>query len=68
MTIGGAWTRQIFTVVKGMFPKTIVGIREMKRCGIKVDPKNDCIWFCERPIPFVSKVSLPTENSHQLVQ
>jgi hypothetical protein len=68
MIIGGAWTRQTFTVVKGMFPKTIVGIREMKRCGIKVDPKNDCIWLGERPIEFVSKVALPTENSHPLVQ
>jgi hypothetical protein len=68
MCIGGAWTRQIFTVVKGMFPRTIVGIREMKRCGIKVDPKNDCIWFGERRISFVSKVVLPTENSRQLGQ
>jgi hypothetical protein len=70
INLQGIWTRQIFTVVKGIFPKVIVGIRQMKRCGIAVDPARDCIWFGDRMVPFVSKVmSLQDqENGKQLVR
>jgi hypothetical protein len=70
INLQGAWTRQTFTIVQGIFPKVIVGIRQMKQSGISVDPLNDCIWFKNRSIPFVSKVILPMdqENSQQLVR
>jgi hypothetical protein len=70
INLQGVWTRQTFTIVKGIFPKVIVGIRQMKQSGISVDPLNDCIWFKERSIPFVSKVSPPIEqkNFRQLVR
>ena len=66
----GILTNQTFTIVRGIFPKIIIGIRQMKRCDIVVDPMNDCIWFKNRPIPFVSKVMLPKdqENCSQLTQ
>jgi hypothetical protein len=64
----GIATQQVFTVVRGIFPRIIVGIRQMKRCQISVDPKYDCIWIKNNRIPFVSKV-VPVsdqENEFQL--
>jgi predicted aspartyl protease len=70
INLDGVSLRQSFTVVSSIFPKIIVGIREMKKCGISVDPKNDCIWVKGKVIPFVSKVLVPIQekqgNFHQL--
>jgi hypothetical protein len=68
LNMNGVHTKQVFTVVRGIFPRIIVGIRQMKRCHISVDPKNDCIWIKNSRIPFVSKV-VPVsdqENEFQL--
>lgn len=48
--------RQTFTIVKGMFPRVVVGLRQMKSCQVVVDPSNDCLWIRGNRIPFVSKV------------
>ena len=71
MVLEGVKTLQEFTIVKGIFPKVIIGIREMKRCNVAVDPKNDCVWIGNNKIPFVSKVqslSSQQENCRQLVR
>jgi hypothetical protein len=68
--LNGISMRQEFTVVKGIFPKIIVGIRQMKRCKIAVDPTNDCVWVENHAIPFISKVESPNEqkNGKQLIR
>jgi hypothetical protein len=69
VTLNGTVMHQEFTVVEGFFPKVIVGIRQMKRYNIAVDPSQDCIWVGEVLIPFVSKI-VPIqdqENERQLV-
>jgi len=68
INISGIWTRQIFTVVQGLFPKIIIGIRQMKKSNIVVDPRNDCIWIEDKRAPFVSSVRPleEQENGNQL--
>ena len=48
-------------VVDKLFPKVILGIREMKKMNISVVPKNDCITVDKQMILFISKVR-ETEN------
>ena len=70
MSLNGCHMRQTFTIVRGLFPKVIVGIRQMKRCNIMVDPGNDCVWVGTRRVPFVSKVQSidEQENGWQLIR
>jgi hypothetical protein len=56
VTLNGCHVQQVFTVVNGIFPKAIIGIREMKKDNMIVDPGNDCLWVGKIQIPFVSKV------------
>lgn len=70
--LGGRRMEQTFTIVNGLFPRVIVGIREMKRCQITVDPAGDCAWIRGNRVPFVSKVhTLQAQtqgNGRQLVR
>jgi hypothetical protein len=70
LLLQGVLTRQIFTIVRGIFPKVIVGIRQMKKSQIAVDPKNDCIWISNKRVPFVSKIDSieDQENCQQLAR
>jgi hypothetical protein len=68
ISLGGKVMHQMFTVVNGIFPKIIMGIRQMKQHNIAIDPKNDCIWVGDQPVPFVSSI-IPVndqENEKQL--
>ena len=48
---------QRFSVVRGLFPKVIVGIRTMKTLGIVLDPaKNGILVNGNVRVPFVSKI------------
>lgn len=67
--VGGCHMRQTFIVVKGMFPRAIVGIRQMKRNDVLVDPGQDCLWIGGNKVPFVSRVQpekVP-ENARPLI-
>jgi hypothetical protein len=70
ITLQGKTSQQEFTIVRGIFPKVIIGIRQMKSNNIAVDPRNDCIWISNKKIPFVSKVHslYDQENCRQLAR
>lgn len=70
LTIDGIKMPQEFTIVQGIFPKVIVGIRQMKKCNISVDPSNDSIWISSHRVPFVSKIvpAYEQKNARQLVR
>jgi hypothetical protein len=70
VTLQGETSQQIFTIVRGIFPKVIIGIRQMKSNNIAVDPRNDCIWISNKQVPFVSKVHslYDQENCRQLAR
>ena len=61
----GRIVKHCFTIVQGLFPKVIIGIKQMKKDGIVVDPQNDCIWFENQRVPFVSKVETIVESESQ---
>lgn len=63
LTMENCRMRQTFTVVRGMFPRVIVGIRQMKRCHIMVDPRNDCLWVGGFRVPFASRIEPDQETS-----
>lgn len=54
--IGNKIERINMIVVENLFPRVIIGIKEMKRLNIAVMPANDCIIVGEKQIPFISKV------------
>jgi hypothetical protein len=55
--IGTVKAQQKFMVVKGLFPKVIVGIRTMKTMGVMIDPASNGIIVdnCVH-VPFISKI------------
>jgi len=60
VNIRGHWSRQEFIVVQELFPRMIIGIRHMKKCGIAVDAPNECLWIEGHRIPLLSKINFPT--------
>ena len=52
-----------FVVVPQIFPKIIIGLKQMKHSNICVVPKFDCIYVKNEKIPFVSKTSSLNCNS-----
>jgi hypothetical protein len=60
VNIRGHWSRQEFIVVQELFPRMIIGIRQMKKCGIAVDAPNECLWIEGHRIPLLSKINFPT--------
>ena len=58
LQIGGVKAVQKFLVVKGLFPKIIVGIRTMKTMNIVIDPHSDCIYVGDgMKVPFMSRIT-----------
>ena len=58
--INGVCEKQIFSIVPKIFPRVILGIRQMKKSNIQVDPTLNCIWLDGMQVPLVSKISNPT--------
>jgi hypothetical protein len=57
LQVGSARAVQKFMIVKGLFPKVIVGIRSMKTMGIVMDPSSDCVIVDGRArVPFLSRI------------
>ena len=44
-----------FTIIPNLFPKVIVGLRQMKHSDIVIDAKADCIWMKNEKVSFMSK-------------
>ncbi len=68
--IGSVRAVQKFQVVKGLFPKLIVGIRTMKTMSLSLDPESDCAYVGRNyRVPFVSHVtpqSIPEMKAENL--
>ena len=44
-----------FSVIRNLFPKVIIGLRQMKHSDMVVDAKYDSIWIKNEEIKFISK-------------
>jgi predicted aspartyl protease len=65
--IGNVKSNQKFMIVKGLFPKIIIGIRAMKTMGILIDPGHDGIIVDGgMRIPFISHITAQSSGSIQL--
>ncbi len=51
-----------FTVVESLFPRVIIGLKDMKRHDIRLLPKFDCVQIDDENVPFVSKTRIEPEN------
>ena len=61
--IGNVEERMKFSVIPNLFPKMIIGLRQMKHSNIVIDAKADSIWIRNEKVPFVSKTrSIASEN------
>lgn len=60
--LGDIKKRLKFIVVDNLFPKVLIGIRDMKTLDVSVVPRNDCIMINNTRIPFISRVSVEAEN------
>ena len=61
--IGNQEEHMKFSVIPNLFPKVIIGLRQMKHSDIVIDAKIDSIWIKEERVPLMSKTkSMETEN------
>lgn len=52
-----------FSVIPNLFPRVIIGLRQMKRSDIVVDPRHDSIWIRNQQVQFISKtIPVKAEN------
>jgi hypothetical protein len=52
-----------FSVIPNLFPKVILGLRQMKHSDIVIDAKFDSVWIKGDKVPFMSKTRpMRTEN------
>ena len=58
--IGNKIEKQVFTVVSKIKPRIIIGIKQMKKTGIKIDASMDCIWLDGERVPFLRNIGAPT--------
>ncbi len=56
--IGGHEESMTFSIMPNLFPKVIIGLRQMKVSHIVIDPKADSIWIKQERIPFVSRTRM----------
>jgi len=62
-SIGRYEKAMCFSVIPNLFPKVIIGLRQMKNSGIVIDAQSDAIWIRREKVPFISKTqSLVSEN------
>ena len=59
--IGNTSCKKVFTVVEELSQKAIIGIRGMKASNIIIDAGMNGIFCSDEFLPFVGKVSAPTE-------
>lgn len=59
--IGNTYCKKVFTVVEELSQKAIIGIRGMKASNIIIDAGMNGIFCNDEFLPFVGKVSAPTE-------
>ena len=52
-----------FSIIPNLFPRIIIGLRQMKHSSIFLDARSDCVWIENERIPFISKTkSFTSEN------
>ena len=59
--IGNTRCKKMFTIVQELSQKAIIGIRGMKALNIIIDARKNGIFCQNEFLPFVGKVSAPTE-------
>jgi len=62
VTIGNKIERIKMTIVDKLFPRVIIGLRDMKKMNISILPKIDCVIVDDIKIPFISKIREQAEN------
>lgn len=59
VSLGHSIHRVKFSVVRGVSPKLIIGLRTMKAENINILPPHDCIEVNGNPISFISATTVP---------
>ena len=61
--IGSLFEEMVFSVMPSLFPKVIIGLKQMKHSKMVVDPPLDALWVGGEKVNFISKTDeLNKEN------
>ena len=62
VNIGNKINKIKMTIVDKLFPRIIIGIRDIKKMNIALLTKLDCATIDKIKIPFISKIKEQAEN------
>ena len=63
VTIGSRSENMVFSMMPSLFPRVIIGLRQMKHSKIVIDPPEDSLWVEGERVQFISETeSLSTVN------
>ena len=53
--IGSKSEEMVFSIMPSLFPKVIIGLRQMKHSRMVIDPPEDSLWVESERVKFISK-------------
>lgn len=53
--IGSFSEEMTFSVMPNLFPRVIIGLRQMKHSKMVIDPPNDSLWIGKEKVSFISR-------------
>lgn len=53
--IGSFIDKMVFSIMPNLFPKVIIGLRQMKASKMVIDPPHDSLWIENERVQFISK-------------
>ena len=63
VTVGSRSENIFFSMMPSLFPRVIIGLRQMKHSKIVIDPPEDSLWVEGERVQFISETeSLSTVN------
>ena len=63
VSIGSRSENMVFSIMPSLFPKIIIGLRQMKHSKMVIDPPEDSLWVEGQRVKFISKTeALSTVN------
>jgi len=55
VNIGSYRDKMVFSIMPNLFPKVIIGLRQMKSSKMVIDPPRDSLWIENERVKFISK-------------